>query len=262
MEQERKQELEQKMTSIANLIEQGTDANQTSVDTVIYYNNFEFKGSGFAEYNIFVAKVQNSKENSTTYEIYSENSNSLIATVNEQGKIHFMPEYIEKLRESYGEHFENLMLEDLNFELPKELQKEDIVLTKEERARSKAEKELTHSKNGKSIDEGQKNQGEKEQQESEEENEEENEEDQKKEKGDEESEKEEIATKKGIPSHSILFIKENSNFYKDHPQLEPNLYFYRDNSGVIKAEYLDENRKPQPSKFFEDSRNSFKTRNC
>ncbi len=259
MEQERKQELEQKMESIADLIEQGTDTNQTSVDTVTFYKNFEFKGSGFAEYNIFVAKVQNSKENSTTYEIYSDNSNSLIATVDEHGKIHFMPEYIEKLRESYGEHFESLMLEDLSFSLPEELQKEDIVLTKEERAKSKAEKELAHPKDGKSIDKSQEEQGEKDQQESEEEQEESEE---KQKKGDEESEKEEIATKKGIPSHSILFIKENSNFYKDHPQLEPNLYFYRDNSGVVKAEYLDENRKPQPSKYFEDSRNSFKTRNC
>ncbi len=170
-----------------------------------------------------------------------------------------MPEYIEKLKEDYGEHFESLMLEDLNFELPEELQKDDIVLTKEERANQ--QKELTHSKTGKNIAETQEGQ-EKDEDQKGKESKEENEETQGKEVGSEEKQKEEIANKKGIPSHSILFIRENSNFYKDHPQLEPNLYFYRNNNGVIKAEYLDKDGNPQPSKFFEDSRNSFKTRNC
>ena len=171
-----------------------------------------------------------------------------------------MPEYIEKLKADYGEHFENLMLEDLNFELPEELQKDDIVLTKEEIANTRAEKELSHSKDGKNIAKNREEQENGENQEKE--DQEQNEENQKKEVGNEEAEKEEIANAKGIPSHSVLFIKENSNFYKDHPQLEPNLYFYRDNSGVVKAEYLDENRKTQASKYFEDSRNCFKTRNC
>ena len=62
MEQERKQELEQKISSIADLIEKGTDANQVSVKDVTFYQNFEFKGSGFAEYNVFIAKVQDLKE--------------------------------------------------------------------------------------------------------------------------------------------------------------------------------------------------------
>ena len=62
MEQERKQELEQKMLSIANLIEQGANENQALVEDVIFYQEFDFKGSGFEENNIFVAKVQNLKD--------------------------------------------------------------------------------------------------------------------------------------------------------------------------------------------------------
>ena len=134
-------------------------------------------------------------------------------------------------------------------------------LYKQQQDFANQQEELTHSRTGKDIAETQEGQ-EKDEDQKGKENQEENEETHGKEVESEEKQKEEIANKKGIPSHSILFIRENSNFYKDHPQLEPNLYFYRDNNGVIKAEYLDKDGKPQPSKFFEDSRNSFKTRNC
>ena len=50
-------------------------------------------------------------------------------------------------------------------------------------------------------------------------------------------------------------IEEIANLYKNHPELkeEPNLYFYRDSDGKIKAEYIDEKGVVQPSKFFEES---------
>ena len=38
---------------------------------------------------------------------------------------------------------------------------------------------------------------------------------------------------------------------------EPNLYFYRDSDGKIKAEYIDEKGVVQPSKFFEESTTAF-----
>ena len=92
------------------------------------------------------------------------------------------------------------MLEDLNFELPEELQKDDIVLTKEERANQ--QEELTHSRTGKDIAETQEGQ-EKDEDQKGKENQEENEETHGKEVESEEKQKEEIANKKGIPSHSI-----------------------------------------------------------
>lgn len=66
---------------------------------------------------------------------------------------------------------------------------------------------------------------------------------------------EEIAKQKGIPTNNVLKVRADSNFYKNHPELEeePNLYFYRDEDGKIKAEYIDEKGVVQPSKFFEES---------
>lgn len=66
---------------------------------------------------------------------------------------------------------------------------------------------------------------------------------------------EEIAKQKGIPTNNVLKVRADSNFYKNHPELkeEPNLYFYRDSDGKIKAEYIDEKGVVQPSKFFEES---------
>ena len=65
---------------------------------------------------------------------------------------------------------------------------------------------------------------------------------------------EEIAKQKGIPTNNVLKVRADSNFYKKHPELEeePNLYFYRDEDGKIKAEYIDE-KGIHPSKYFEES---------
>ena len=53
---------------------------------------------------------------------------------------------------------------------------------------------------------------------------------------------EQIAKEKQIPNSNIVSVRENSNLYKDYPNLrkeEPNLYFYKDNNGTIRAEYID-----------------------
>ena len=59
----------------------------------------------------------------------------------------------------------------------------------------------------------------------------------------EEKDTQEFAKRKNIPTHNVLKVKESSNLYKDHPELEPNLYFYRDQNGTVRAEYIDENGK-------------------
>ena len=71
---------------------------------------------------------------------------------------------------------------------------------------------------------------------------------------DENRKKEEIAKQKNIPKNNVLKVRTDSNLYKNHPELkeEPNLYFYRDEDGKIKAEYIDE-KGIHPSKYFEES---------
>lgn len=248
MPQNKEQEILEKMMAIDELIEQSLHSEDKSVGTINYYKDFTFEGANFAEIgtlaenDIYVARVEDTKNNTNTYEIYSGETNSLIATVDEQGRLRFMPEYIEKLRQIDPRLAEMLNLEDLNFELPRDLSKDDRVLTREEREHI-ASKTKQNEKE-KQLDEEKKN-------------EEENDED-KSDKSPEEEKQEEIANKKGIPTHNVLFVRTNSNLYKDHPNLEPNLYFYRDNDGVVKAEYLDSNGEPQPSQYFEASTTSLR----
>lgn len=73
-------------------------------------------------------------------------------------------------------------------------------------------------------------------------------------KEDENRQIEEIAKQKNIPKNNVLKVRADSNLYKNHPELkeEPNLYFYRDEDGKIKAEYIDE-KGIHPSKYFEES---------
>lgn len=224
----------EKMIQISELIEQGKQSENIQVETMIYYKDFVFQGSNLAEIDIFIAKVQNMLDQTNTYEIYSGKTNTLIATVDIQGKIHFMPEYIESLKEIDGNFAEMLHLENLDFQLPKELAKEDIVLTKEERIHMSSKKDQPTQDEKKAKEEKQLDEN-------------------KGEKSLEEEQKETIARLKKVPSHNILMIRENSNLYKDHPNLEKNLYFYRDSQGIVKAEYIDINGKSQPSKYFEAS---------
>ena len=128
MENEKKQEVMEKMQAIAELVQ----TDEKEIASINYYKDFNFKGSNLAENDIFVVKIENQAKGVNTYEIYSGRTNSLIATVDEQGKVHFMPEYIESLKEISPQLADMLNLEDLNFELPQELEPEDIVLSNEE----------------------------------------------------------------------------------------------------------------------------------
>ncbi len=234
---EKEREIKQKMLEVYALIEQGNE--NISVETVNYYQNFEFQGSGLAEKDVLVAKIVNTQENSVTYELYSANTNSLIATVDTQGKLHFMPEYIESLKQIDEKYVEMLELEDLDFVLPQELEKEDIILTKEEREqtiqRQKQKKEI--GTNGVEEQEEPENQTETQK---------------------EQEQRKQIAQKTKVPEGNILMLKETSNFYKDHPNVEQNLYFRKDESGVIRAEYIDQNGQIQPSKYIEPSNTSLR----
>lgn len=231
MKQNEKKKIQNNMLSISELIEGGNQDKK--VETINYYKDFTFQGTNLAETQIYIAKVENEKENTGTYEIYSGKTNTLIAEVDAQGKLHFLPEYIESLRQISPILVQKLKLEDVDFTLPQELGKDDIVLTREE-------KEYMLSVEIKSQ-KGKKDEEEK--------------------KAGKEKITEEIAKIKKVPAKNILWVKPNSNLYKDHPNLEPNLYFYRDNSGVVRAEYLDGTGEPKQSKYFEPSTTGIRQQN-
>lgn len=129
------------------------------VDNIGYYKDFEIKGSGLAITDAYIVKLKDSKraressaENDKArdeteqrqkimYEIYDEDSN-LVATVNELGEIHFDEEFLENLREINEEYFNSLTLDEAEFELPEELEKDDVVLTREELEEKQSEKRL------------------------------------------------------------------------------------------------------------------------
>ena len=187
-----------------------------------------------------VAQIRNLEENSITYEIYSLKTNSLIATVDEQGKLHFLPDYIEQLKQVDKNYVSLLTLENLDFKMPQELGQKDKILTWQERQQKIAKEKQKHQQ-VQQTQKAKEDQAEQERLENEEV------------KTSEKEQKEKIARQKKIPEHNIVMIKKDSNFYKDHPNLEDNLYFYRDAQGVVKAEFIDENGIAQTSKHFENS---------
>lgn len=164
-------EILEKMIAISDLIEQGKESEEIQLGAINYYKDFVFQGTNLrlagkncelAESNIYIAKIENTKENTNTYEIYSGNTNTLIATVDERGKLHFMPEYIEKLKQIEPRILEMINLEGLDFELPKELGENDISLQKveiEEARKSLSLKDNKTEQQGKSIEEIEKTTG-------------------------------------------------------------------------------------------------------
>lgn len=228
--EQKQEEVKQTMAQIYTQIAE-REGKDTAISNITYYKEFTFDSARFIENDIFITKLQKAKgkKQVETFEIYNKDG-ELIATVNENGKIQFVPEYIEKLRNEYKKFFKLLKLEESEFELPEELKKEDLVLEHEE-LKQGAEKEQQK---------GEKIEDEKEEIKDEDEN----------------SQEEEIAIKKGIPVNNVLIVRDNSNLYKDHPEIERGLIFSRDNDGKIKAEYIDENGDLQPSKYIQPSSTS------
>ena len=226
MEIDKSNEIKEEMANIYTQIAERKDKSQIS--NITYYKELAFDSARFIENDVFVTKLnrENGKKGiEEVYEIYNKDGD-LVATVDKAGKIHFLPEYIEKLRQEYQEYFEMLNLDNAVLELPEELEKE--------------------------IQEKQDKKGNEEEEKAEEEEEEAEEEEEKTEEEEEKAEDQEqkaIAKKKGIPENNVLIVRDNSNFYKDHPEVERNLIFSRDKDGLVKAEYIDENGELQPSKY-------------
>lgn len=237
------------------------DGKTQNLHNIQYYDKFQFvatSGSGLEERNIYIVKIggeekitskqkgpkelenpqQEKVQEYSIYQIYDKNKN-LIAVVDKEENINFTPEYVESLQQRMPKLYQLLQLTGLKLQLPKELGENDLVLTQED-----IEKEITLYKNGVIAEQSSKTKKGKERKANG---------NKKQEQSKEDSATQEFAKRKNIPIHSVLKVKPNSNFYKDHPELEPNLYFYRDQNGTVRAEYIDENGIPQPSKYFEPS---------
>lgn len=215
--------------SISKIYTQAAEREEkdTEILNITYYKEFEFDNANFMENDLFIIKLEkvNEKKRVEFCEIYNKNG-ELIATVNEKGKIQFTPEYIEKLKQEYQQHFELLKLDDITFKLPEELKEHDVLLEHKEL-------EQQYSDDKKTEKEEEKKQPKEEQEQA-------------------------IAIQKGIPVNNVLVVRDNSNLYKDHPELERGLIFSRDKDGVVRAEYVDENGNLQPSKYIQPSNTSIR----
>lgn len=235
MEIDKSNEIKEAMANIYTQIAEREDKS-TQISNITYYKELAFDSARFIENDVFVTKLnrENGKKGAEeVYEIYNKDGD-LVATVDKAGKIHFSPEYIEKLRQEYQEYFEMLNLDNAVLELPEEIKERNITLQPEELEKEK--KKEKQDEKGKEDEEKTK----------------EEEEEQEQEKLDPQEENQEqkaIAKKKGIPENNVLIVRDNSNFYKDHPEVERDLIFSRDKDGLVKAEYIDENGELQPSKY-------------
>ena len=259
MTKEQRQEVVKNADRIMGRTLDELDSKTQKLDNIQYYDKFEFIGSGLEERGVYITKIDG-KENVVTrkneakeienleqekvqeysiYKIYDKDQN-LIATADREGNLTFTPEYVENLKAKMPKLYRMLQLNGLKLQLPKELGENDLVLTKEDIEKEMSMYEPSTKKRQRSETKDGKERGETKQQ---------NRQGQSK----EEKDTEQFAKRKNIPMHNVLKVKENSNLYKDHPELEPNLYFYRDNNGIVRAEYIDENGISQESKYFEPS---------
>lgn len=140
MDQTKRKEILNTMIEISKQVDKHLDTNMQERGNVTYCKDFEFKGSGLGAENVYIVEtpIQKQKQtgdktrgNNTIYEIYDEDAR-LMATVSEDGKLHFSPEYLEQLKEINPKYYEQLNLENIDFDLPEELQENDMVITKEE----------------------------------------------------------------------------------------------------------------------------------
>lgn len=229
MEARQTQEIKQTMINIYTTIAE-REGKDTEISSITYYKEFVFDSARFIDNDIFITKLEKveGKDKKEFFEIYNKNG-ELIATVNEKGKIQFAPEYIEKLKQEYKKFFKLLKLDNAVLELPEKINEERDVLVEHKELKEEAEKAQKKDKKDEKKQDDIEQQEEKQQ------------------------EEQEIANKKGIPVNNVLIVRDNSNLYKDHPELEKGLVFSRDNDGVVKAEYVDENGDLQSSKYIQPS---------
>lgn len=147
------------MLNLKEKIEERLEEQGQEIDNIGYYKDFEFEGSGLAINDAFIVKlkdienkgikkevVKNKDEDfekeKIQYEIYDK-ENNLVATVDEKGKVEFDKEYVKSLEKMNKRYFDTLNLDKAKFKLPKELDKDDLVLNKRRTRRKTIRKRIS-----------------------------------------------------------------------------------------------------------------------
>lgn len=237
------------------------DMKKDAIETEKYYENVNLELSKIRLENVMIEEKYRQEIEAETekdiveYGVYIKfnDEDVKIATIDEEGilipNVDILKDekYSDEDRKKLGDMLNLLGLEKDKVDLSKLQEKlKDIeAKTKEEIERDKKQKDKDDSIKDKENEEKEDEEKEDEEIENEENN---------KDKSDE-KEIERIAQKKHIATKNIFIIRKDSKLLKNYPQLksEKDLYFYRDNDGKIKAEYIDENGQTQPSKFFNES---------
>lgn len=152
MDYKKRKEVIDNMIKLSEGLKEELSENKQEIVDIEYYRDFRIKGTNLGIDGAYVVKIKDDtvpeketktrnkdeKEVGYSYQIYDKDNN-LVATVNKEGDITFNPEYLETIRKGY---LDDLNLEDAEFELPKELEKDDLVLEKDEIEEIENEKKL------------------------------------------------------------------------------------------------------------------------
>lgn len=173
------------------------------------------------------------EQTQTTYEVYMKfaGEDVLIANIDADGTLRVNKETVQRIDPD-----NKLGLLELG-----DQEKPDLSVLKDLEGKTKEDLEKELEEKGKEREKGR------------EEAEQEEKEDEKDDEKDEDEKTEEIARSKNIPAKNIYRIRPDSQFFKNYPMVDKSTYFYRDNDGKMKAEYVDKNGRTVPSPYFKDS---------
>lgn len=177
------------------------------------------------------------EQSQTTYEVYMKfaGEDVLIANIDADGTLKVNKEAVQKIDPD-----NKLGLLELG-----DQEKPDLSVLKDLEGKTKEDLEKEIEEKGKEREKGKEEPDEEEEEQDDEEKDDED-------KSEDEKTKE-IAEKKHIPEKNVYRIRPDSQFFKNYPMVDKSTYFYRDNDGKMKAEYVDKNGITHPSPFFKDS---------
>ncbi len=223
MEEKTRQEILEKMEEIKQIVENTLDSEKELGD-IGYYEELPLDRLGiFNAYEVQIIDKKKEIGEREEFVIYTKD-NVCAAKVDSKGGVELTPEYKEQLKKTNIDYYQNLNLDEkqLTVNLHDEEHKQKKTMSYKEEKEKPKEAEAK----GKLPEEDNATQ--------------------------------EIANKEGIPAGNVLIVRSDSNFYKDHPEAEKNLYFCRGEDGIVRAKYIDENGYAQSSKLIKPSTTSLR----
>ena len=241
IEQREQEKLKIKKETIANLyIELSKTLGQNErIKSIEYYEKMSLLPEETSKYlfeqdTLIVEReiINNKKEKQIVFELYDDENNNIGKV--QDGKIQFNKEYLELMKQRDGDDsylYNKLVDLDGQIEYKELLEKnKDKNFKMEEEQITEYIKEERYGGDEERFQKAQQNQKNR------------------------NITVEQIAKRKGIQTNNIAFVRDNSYIYRNHPELERDLFFYRDKDGIVKAEYIDEDGNMQPSKYIDNSK--------